>query len=643
MSPEHGDCGTLRDGVTLGDLYEREHNRVFAVCFAILRNVQDAEDAAQETFARVVAHAGSLVGDPRGYLTTTARNVCIDEMRRRARRQESTVDVATHADAGHTIEDTALARDVAHLAWQRLGDADRRLVAYVFAGLTLGEIAARLQVSAGLVSVRLFRARQRLRRLMPAPAVLATMTHPRLLAQSLLRRLRPAYGDTAGPFLAALHGGAAAVVPAIVGVIAGAFAGGAPSPSVPHVGPGGASAVAPAYRLLDIPATVLRERVAEAQRALATAAPSALPGMPMFTPQFAASPHYEQDHTLFAAEPGGSLYRTGDGGRTWQALGRSVGGQLLIPPAFPASQTLYAMSDGLQRSDDGGRTFKAVRAVVDQAQSGEQQGRSLVDQVVSALPSPLSSALPGADGVFVDPAQVTQPIQGDVAVIDPGSTAGDVRIVVATRQSNNLAVYDNRTDTLTPFVVAPDQLAVEDAFTGAGASGVDVVAQTESQGWSVFSCGDGGTCTRVGAAADVLRAGNLDRVISPTFGADATLWYPLGAAVRQVTLGGADTTLALPPGWDPFAVLPDAHHATTRKVDVIADDVSAPSVYRVLESVNGGAFRVLAGPALPDGVDSANLLRLGDGSIVGTQWDWGSGLTYFVCSADDGTSWRSHC
>ncbi len=141
----------------------------------------------------------------------------------------------------------------------------------------------------------------------------------------------------------------------------------------------------------------------------------------------------------------------------------------------------------------------------------------------------------------------------------------------------------------------------------------------------------------------MLRAGDLDRVSSPTFALDATFWYPLGDGVRQVTLGGADVVLPLPSGWDPFAILPDAHYASTRTVDVIADNVADPSVYRVLESVGGGPFRVGDGPAVPQSVDVANLVRLADGSVVGTQWDWDNGQTYFVCSVDNGTSWRPHC
>jgi DNA-directed RNA polymerase specialized sigma24 family protein len=40
-------------GIDAEALYRRERDRVFAVCYAILREPHDAEDAVQDTFARV--------------------------------------------------------------------------------------------------------------------------------------------------------------------------------------------------------------------------------------------------------------------------------------------------------------------------------------------------------------------------------------------------------------------------------------------------------------------------------------------------------------------------------------------------------------------------------------------------------------
>ena len=162
MDPVDG-CGPTLAVAPLGDLYRTEWNRVFAVCLGLLRNPQDAEDATQETFARVVARAGVLAGDPRAYLITTARHVCIDELRRRSRWMQADADVELPGGQHQTIEDSAVSRDAVRLAWQRLGDADRRVVAYLFAGLSPAEIGERLGLTAGVVSVRLFRARQRLR------------------------------------------------------------------------------------------------------------------------------------------------------------------------------------------------------------------------------------------------------------------------------------------------------------------------------------------------------------------------------------------------------------------------------------------------------------------------------------------------
>jgi len=70
------------------ELVERYRHRVFAVCFRVLNDRADAEDAAQETFVKLARGADAFRGDAKlsTWLYRVARNVCTDRIRYEARR-----------------------------------------------------------------------------------------------------------------------------------------------------------------------------------------------------------------------------------------------------------------------------------------------------------------------------------------------------------------------------------------------------------------------------------------------------------------------------------------------------------------------------------------------------------------------------
>jgi RNA polymerase sigma factor (sigma-70 family) len=76
-------------GRTADEEFVRQHyDHVFAVCYGILVNVHDAQDAAQETMLRGLVKAARGVDSEqiRPWLIRVARNLCIDRLRRRKRR-----------------------------------------------------------------------------------------------------------------------------------------------------------------------------------------------------------------------------------------------------------------------------------------------------------------------------------------------------------------------------------------------------------------------------------------------------------------------------------------------------------------------------------------------------------------------------
>lgn len=661
MSPNEG-CGAPLDGARLGTLYEAERNRVFAVCFALLRNPQDAEDATQETFARVMARARTLDGDARAYLVATARNVCVDELRRRNRRREGEITDESAAGASasvETAEDTAVARGMVSLAWHRLPERDRRLFAYVFAGLSLSEIGSRVDMTSGLVGLRLFRARQRLRRFMPAPGVAAAV-RPRVVWQALLRRLRRERGDTVAPLMTRLQESAVCVAPVLLSVLSGTGGGGAPAVASHPPVLARPVAVGPASGLLHGLRGGLSQAAPSALATATAAAGTLVANGPAYLSSFVPSPNYSRDHTVFAEGPNQgqcssnaavcfSLYRTDDGGRHWTMVSGAFNGQLLLPPFFAASSSLYALTnDGLARSDNGGKTFELINTVLDTTRSASDDAGSRLTGVATLLPaplaSPLSSPLEQAEHGRETANGATSTVQGDVAAIEPDSRPDHTVIFVVNRETDSMSVYDSRKHSVNPaFRVAPDQTDVLDAVSAPGAAGVFVVARTASQGWSVFSCTAAGGCSRLGPAADALRQFDQDRVASPTFGTDHTFWYEGWLDVEQVTLGGADVHLSLPSGWVPLVVLPGGNYAATRDVEVIAALGDQPDSYAVMDSRGGAPFRLVRRVDMPAGVDVFTMVRIPDGSLFGTRWPWDESPGGFVCSRDGGLSWRASC
>ncbi len=72
-------------------LYEGMKRGVFALAYSYLRNYEDAEDAVQETFLTVKRKAQlyRMGTNARAWIFQIAKNVALDELRRRKRRMEA--------------------------------------------------------------------------------------------------------------------------------------------------------------------------------------------------------------------------------------------------------------------------------------------------------------------------------------------------------------------------------------------------------------------------------------------------------------------------------------------------------------------------------------------------------------------------
>ena len=84
----------------VAEIYRRRFKLVYQVCMVLMKNVPDAEDAAQTVFRRVM-ELKKTFRDPeheKAWLIVTARNECRDQLKHwwRTRREDvSTLDTLT--------------------------------------------------------------------------------------------------------------------------------------------------------------------------------------------------------------------------------------------------------------------------------------------------------------------------------------------------------------------------------------------------------------------------------------------------------------------------------------------------------------------------------------------------------------------
>jgi len=167
------------DEAAFGRIMARHQKRLFSLCYRLLQDAGDAEDAAQEVFLKLFGKAGSF--EPRGQLFTLlyrmATNHCLNRLRRNKIAQFLPLQVSRGTDQGDVLEveppDLAPAPDeradkkqqwqAARAALKRLPSNQLAVVVLVrYEGLAYKEAAEVLGVSVGAVESRLFRAMRRL-------------------------------------------------------------------------------------------------------------------------------------------------------------------------------------------------------------------------------------------------------------------------------------------------------------------------------------------------------------------------------------------------------------------------------------------------------------------------------------------------
>jgi RNA polymerase sigma-70 factor (ECF subfamily) len=140
-------AGQAGDNECFAELFARYRKKVFCACRGFFSDGQAAEDATQETFLRAYRNIrGFHQGDFSAWLMRIARNVCIDEWRRR--RHETAIDEMELAQrpSSNPLDSSFEARWLAERVWQEmrlLPHEQRRCLELKIEGFSYEETALR--------------------------------------------------------------------------------------------------------------------------------------------------------------------------------------------------------------------------------------------------------------------------------------------------------------------------------------------------------------------------------------------------------------------------------------------------------------------------------------------------------------------
>jgi RNA polymerase sigma-70 factor (ECF subfamily) len=163
------------DSAAFGNLYARYYERLLRFCLRRLNDRHEAEDAAQEAFARAWKALPKFAGERRFYpwLTVIAGNICTDVLRRRSRSTPTDdLELGAYQPVGgigaETSEELILAAvdgQLVNRALDRLSTRHRHVLAMREGeGWSYQQMAEHEGVEIGTIETLLWRARQALKR-----------------------------------------------------------------------------------------------------------------------------------------------------------------------------------------------------------------------------------------------------------------------------------------------------------------------------------------------------------------------------------------------------------------------------------------------------------------------------------------------
>ena len=148
------------------EIYSRQVDTVYRVCYSFMKNKADTEDLVQETFLKLLSTKKEFENErhERAWLIVTASNLCKDSLKKWWRKNENIEDFLNIAEEPRQ-EDGIL-----ELILRLPNDFKDAVYMYYYEGFSTVEIAAHLHCPEATVRSRLMRAKKKLQVMMGGAA-----------------------------------------------------------------------------------------------------------------------------------------------------------------------------------------------------------------------------------------------------------------------------------------------------------------------------------------------------------------------------------------------------------------------------------------------------------------------------------------
>ena len=152
-----------RSDPTFDELVALHQQKVLRTAYRLLGRVEDAQDASQEVFLRLLKNLHKIQGDPQGWLYRVTVNICNDHHRRRPAVMEPPPDLADGAPDPERVLTDGERKRLLMDGLQTLPERERSAVVLRdIEGLSTREVAAILSVEEVTVRSHISSARVKL-------------------------------------------------------------------------------------------------------------------------------------------------------------------------------------------------------------------------------------------------------------------------------------------------------------------------------------------------------------------------------------------------------------------------------------------------------------------------------------------------
>ena len=158
----------LRADREITEIYERNIDTIFRVCYSFMKNKPEAEDMTQETFLRLIASGKTFENQrhEKAWLIVTASNLCKDQLKRSYRREE---ELEAHWDLAG--EESGFENPVLEAILALPVNYKTPVYLYYYEGYSTAEIANALHCPQATIRTRLARARNLLKSMLGGDSI----------------------------------------------------------------------------------------------------------------------------------------------------------------------------------------------------------------------------------------------------------------------------------------------------------------------------------------------------------------------------------------------------------------------------------------------------------------------------------------